>query len=210
MDHSYWAFFIITAVVLNITPGPDMIYLITQSMSSGKRVGFASVLGLGTGALIHTLFVSLGISAVISTSVVVFRVMKIIGAGYLFYLGARALLWGGLDLSGVGNKKEDGSFFKSFINAVVIDVTNPKVAVFFMAFLPQFYRDNGSSRISQFMFLGIVIVLIGFIVESLIVLLSERIAVVLRRKPIVSGIIDKLFGSVLIGLGVKLVLEERS
>ena len=210
MDYSFWAVFMLTAVILNITPGPDMIYLVSQSMSSGKKAGFASVLGLGTGALVHTLFVSLGISAIISASVTVFRIMKFAGAGYLFYLGIRAIIFGGLDLSELGTKKEDRSFLKSYLNAVIIDVTNPKVAVFFMAFLPQFYRDNGSSRISQFMLLGSLIILTGFVIESLIVILSERIAFFLRKKPAFSRVIDKLFGSVLIGLGVKLVLEERS
>lgn len=210
MHHSYWAVFLLTAILLNITPGPDMIYLITQSMSYGKRVGFASVLGLGAGAIIHTLFVSLGISAIISTSIVVFRIMKLVGASYLFYLGIKALLFGEIDLTAIEKRDNDVSFMRSFLNALVIDVTNPKVALFFAALLPQFYRNNGTPRTAQFLFLGVVIVLIGFVIESVIVVLSEKIADVLRRKPIVSKVIDKLFGTVLIGLGVKLVLEERS
>ncbi len=210
MEHSYWFLFILTAVILNITPGPDMVYLITQSMSSGKKVGFASVLGLGTGALIHTLFVSLGISAIISTSILVFRIMKLIGAGYLFYLGIKALFFGELDFKITDKEKKNKSFFRSYVNAVIIDVTNPKVAIFFMAFLPQFYRENGKSQITQFLVLGIIIILIGFLVESFIVILSEKLSMLLRKRPIVSKVIDKMFGSVLIGLGMKLVLEERN
>jgi len=93
---SYWVLFLSAAILLNIAPGPDMVYLISKTMSQGKRVGFASILGLGTGALIHTLFVSLGISAIISTSVVVFKIIKYTGAAYLFYLRIKALLSGGL------------------------------------------------------------------------------------------------------------------
>ncbi|MDC7125081.1 MAG: LysE family translocator [Spirochaetales bacterium] len=210
MIDTYWIVFISAAVILNISPGPDMIYLISQSMSSGKKVGFASVLGLGSGALLHTLFISLGISAIIATSITVFRVMKIIGAAYLFYLGAKALIFGEIDFSDLDKKNDNKSFLRSYLNAIIIDVTNPKVAIFFMAFLPQFYRENGSSQISQFMLLGTIIVLIGFVIESLIVLLSEKIALVLRKKPIISKLIDKLFGTILISLGIKLILEKQN
>ena len=210
MVNSYWLVFITAALLLNITPGPDMVYLITQSMSSGKKIGFASVLGLGTGALIHTLFVSLGISAIISTSIVIFRIMKFLGAGYLFYLGIKALFFGEFDFANIKKEEDKKNFFKSYLNAVIIDITNPKVAIFFMAFLPQFYRDNGHSQISQFLFLGIIIILIGFLIESIIVILSEKLSLLLRSKPIISKIIDKLFGTVLISLGLKLVLEEKN
>jgi len=207
-NYSFWMLFLSAAILLNIAPGPDMIYLISKTMSQGKRVGFASILGLGTGALIHTLFVSLGISAIISTSVVVFKMIKYTGAAYLFYLGIKALLSGGLKFK--ENKKKEGksSFFKSFSQAVIIDITNPKVALFFIAFLPQFYRDNGTSKIAQFMTLGLIIILIGFIVESLIVLLSDKIAHLLKKKPIVSIVLDKVFGTVLIGLGIRLVVQK--
>ena len=209
-DPSYWILFLSAAILLNIAPGPDMIYLISKTMSQGKRVGFASILGLGTGALIHTLFVSLGISAIISTSVVVFKIIKYTGAAYLFYLGIKALLSGGLKFKENKKKEGDSSFFKSFSQAVIIDITNPKVALFFIAFLPQFYRNNGTSKIIQFMTLGLIIILIGFIVESIIVLLSDKIAYLLKKKPIVSRVLDKVFGTVLIGLGIRLVVQKEN
>ncbi len=208
-DYSFWMLFLSAAILLNIAPGPDMIYLISKTMSQGKRVGFASILGLGTGALIHTLFVSLGISAIISTSVVVFKIIKYTGAAYLFYLGIKALLSGGLKFKENKKKEGDSSFFKSFSQAVIIDVTNPKVALFFIAFLPQFYRDNGTSKVAQFMTLGLIIILIGFIVETLIVLLSDKIAHLLKKKPIISRVLDKVFGTVLIGLGIRLVVQKN-
>jgi threonine/homoserine/homoserine lactone efflux protein len=207
-DPSYWMLFLSAAILLNIAPGPDMLYLISKTLSQGKRVGFASILGFGTGALIHTLFVSLGISAIISTSVVGFKIIKYTGAAYLFYLGIKALLSGGIKFKENEKKEGDNSFLKSFSQAVIIDVTNPKVALFFIAFLPQFYRVNGTSKIIQFMTLGLIIILIGFIVESIIVLLSDKIAHLLKKKPIVSRILDKVFGTVLIGLGIRLVIQK--
>ena len=207
-DPSYWMLFLSAAILLNIAPGPDMLYLISKTLSQGKRVGFASILGFGTGALIHTLFVSLGISAIISTSVVGFKIIKYTGAAYLFYLGIKALLSGGIKFKENEKKEGDNSFLKSFSQAVIIDVTNPKVALFFIAFLPQFYRVNGTSKIIQFMTLGLIIILIGFIVESIIVLLSDKIAHLLKKKPIVSRILDKVFGTVLIGLGIRLIIQK--
>ena len=207
-DPSYWMLFLSAAILLNIAPGPDMLYLISKTLSQGKRVGFASILGFGTGALIHTLFVSLGISAIISTSVVGFKIIKYTGAAYLFYLGIKALLSGGIKFKENEKKEGDNSFLKSFSQAVIIDVTNPKVALFFIAFLPQFYRVNGTSKIIQFMTLGLIIILIGFIVESIIVLLSDKIAHLLKKKPIVSRVLDKVFGTVLIGLGIRLVIQK--
>jgi threonine/homoserine/homoserine lactone efflux protein len=209
MDHAYWVLFLSTALILNISPGPDMIYLISQTMSYGKKVGFASVLGLGIGALVHTIFVSLGISLIISTSIIAFTVVKCIGAGYLFYLGVKAIIWGGIDFSKYKRQDDDKTFVKALINAVIIDVTNPKVAMFFIAFLPQFYRNNGTSKMIQFLILGSIIVLVGFIVEGLIVLLADKITDSLRTKPRISKILDKAFGTVLIGLGVKLVFEKN-
>ena len=209
MLYSYWLPFILTAVILNITPGPDMIYLISQSVSSGKKVGFASILGFGTGALIHSLFAALGITAIITASIAAFQILKITGAGYLFYLGAKTLLQKNSNLSAVSEEKRKTSFIQSYINAVIIDLTNPKVAVFFMALLPQFYRNNGSSELYQFMLLGGIIVIIAFFIEGIIVLLSDKIACSLKNNRLVSKIFDKLFGSVLIALGIKLVMEER-
>jgi len=208
-NQSYWVIFITAAILLNIAPGPDMIYLITKTMAKGKKIGFASILGLGTGALIHTLFVALGISAIISTSVVVFKIIKYIGAGYLFYLGIKGIFFGGINISNVEKSQEKESFIKAFFQAIIIDVTNPKVALFFIAFLPQFYLNNGTSKIVQFMTLGIIIVLIGFVVESTIVLLADKIANVLKTKPTVAKVLDKLFGTVLIGLGIRLIIQKN-
>jgi threonine/homoserine/homoserine lactone efflux protein len=205
---SYWIIFLTAALLLNITPGPDIIFLISKTLSHGRKSGFATVLGLGTGAMIHTLFVSLGISVIITKSVMLFTIIKYVGALYLFYLGLRAFFCGGIKFKNEEKKRSQESFFNSFYQAVIIDVTNPKVALFFIAFLPQFYRNNGNSKIVQFLTLGLIIVLIGFAVESLIVVISDRIAGVLKRKPAFAKIMDNLLGTMFIALGVKLLFEK--
>lgn len=209
MNH-YWIILLTAALFLNIAPGPDMIFLITQTLSRGKRIGTASMLGFGTGAMIHATFVALGISAIISTSMLAFHIIKYIGAAYLLYLGIKTLVSGGLNISLIESTETTGNdFLKTWLQAIVIDVTNPKVALFFIAFLPQFYREDGGPKVIQFLFLGLIIVLVGFLVESLIIILSDKIASLLMKKPIISKLIDKVFGSVLIGLGLKLVLEDK-
>jgi threonine/homoserine/homoserine lactone efflux protein len=186
-----------------------MLFLVSRTLSHGKRAGFASMLGFGTGAMIHSLFVSLGISALLAASATAFTVIKYIGAGYLFYLGLQAFFSGGLRFEAVGTVEGSEPFSRSFLQAVVTDVTNPKVAIFFIAFLPQFYRANGTPKMVQFMSLGAIIVLIGFVIESAIVIASGRIAGMLRKKPAVSRVLDRLFGTVMIGLGAKLLFTKN-
>jgi len=206
---TYWLVFITAAIILNISPGPDMLYLVSKTISFGKRSGFATALGLGTGAIIHTLFVSLGISVIISQSIVVFTIIKYLGAIYLLYLGFQSLTSGNIEHKDFDGKIKRESFFKSYIQAVIIDITNPKVAIFFIAFLPQFYRQNETSQFVQFMTLGFIIVLIGLIIESLIVLLSDKISQQLKEKEFIAKAFDKIFGGILIGLGLKLVFEKK-
>jgi threonine/homoserine/homoserine lactone efflux protein len=210
MLSSYWFSFFLTAVILNITPGPDMIYLVSQSISCGKKVGFASILGFGTGALIHSLLVALGISAILTTSMVAFQIIKIAGAGYLMYQGIKTLVQTNVTIQIPACREEKkSSYIHSYFNAALVDLTNPKVAIFFMALLPQFYRPNGVSKVLQFMSLGLIIVVTAFFIEGTIVILSDKIAYIFREKKTVSKVLDKVFGSVLILLGVRLLFQKR-
>jgi threonine/homoserine/homoserine lactone efflux protein len=208
-ESAYWLLFISTAIILNISPGPDLLYLISKTMSYGKRTGFATMLGFGTGAMIHTLFVSLGISIIISKSILIFTIIKYIGATYLFYLGIKTILSKNIGHLESQNKFKSESFLKSYVQAVIIDITNPKVAIFFIAFLPQFYRNNGTSQLTQFMTLGIIIVLIGFIVESFVILLLDKLIKHIKQKPSISYVIDKVFGGILIALGIRLIFDKK-
>ncbi len=208
--HSYWIVFLSAALLLNLAPGPDMLFLVTQTLSRGKRIGLASMLGFGTGALMHATFVALGVSALLATSAMIFKMVKWAGAAYLFYLGISSIVSGRLDVSLDEPKQGGGSFVKTYLQAVAVDLTNPKVALFFVAFLPQFYRDDGGSKLGQFLLLGLIIVIIGFLVEGLIIVLSDRIARLLKADPRIASVIDKAFGAVLVALGLRLVLEKNS
>jgi threonine/homoserine/homoserine lactone efflux protein len=209
-DYSYWAIFISTAILLNISPGPDMIYLISRTMSQGKKTGIATALGLGTGAFVHTIFVAVGISALLAASALAFTILKYIGAAYLFYLGIKTFLSGGIACNASAASAHPSSFRKAYYQAIVIDVLNPKVAIFFLAFLPQFYRADHGSRGTQFILLGLIIIAIGFVIESLVVLASSRISEFLKRSRRTSKFIDNLLGTVFIGLGVRLLFEKNS
>lgn len=209
-DFSYWVIFLSAAFLLNISPGTDMLYLISKTMSHGKKTGIVTVFGLGTGAMVHTVFVALGISVIISTSIVAFNILKYIGATYLFYLGIKAIFSGGIKIDKPEKSINNQSGIKAYYQAVLVDVLNPKVAIFFMAFLPQFYRENNLSRIIQFLILGLIIILIGFVVETVIVLASDKISKILRESKYISKILDKILGTVLIGLGIKLAFGKNN
>lgn len=209
-DLSYWLLFLTAALLLNISPGPDMLFLISRTVSHGRKVGLASVLGLGSGALIHTIFVSLGISVIISASILVFNIIKYLGAAYLIYLGLQAFLAGGLKTGGAGKAAKAPSFWEAYYQAVLIDLFNPKVAIFFMAFLPQFYRANSMPKMLQFLVLGLIIIVMGFLIEAVVVFASAKLSGALKKSTFLTRVIDGIYGSVLIALGVRLALERQS
>lgn len=209
IDYSFWMLFISTAVLLVLTPGPDMIYLVSTAVSHGKKTGVASSFGLATGALVHITCAAIGISAILAASAFAFTVLKILGAGYLFYLGIKAFFYGAAISAEKPEVKQPSSFLGAYTQGILVDVTNPKVALFFVAFLPQFYRPDHGPRALQFMILGLVLIVIGLVIETLIVLFSAEIPLFIKRFPRSSRVLDKILGTVFISLGVKLLFEKQ-
>ncbi len=139
--HDFWVF-LAAALVVNITPGPDMIYVATRSASQGRSAGVVSALAIGAGCLIHIAAAVFGLSAVLMYSATAFTIVKLAGAGYLVYLGIKALRESRVPLPDKAAKASLGRIFRQ---GVVINVLNPKVALFFLAFLPQF-ADQATGR----------------------------------------------------------------
>ena len=141
--------FVLSSILLNITPGSDIIYVITRSMSGGRKRGVVSAIGICTGILLHTLLASLGLSAILASSRTAFNVMKIIGAAYLIIMGIRTIFQKSSILSTKGTAKQD-SLAKTFREGVLTNALNPKVALFFLALLPQFVSASvGFSKSRQ-------------------------------------------------------------
>ncbi|ESY53046.1 LysE family translocator [Mesorhizobium sp. M0761] len=197
------------AVVLGFVfiPGPATLLTVARATSSGTRVGVATGAGVAAGDVFHTIMAMVGISAIIATSATLFSVVKYIGAAYLVYLGLRAIIEripadptaGALAISAS----------KAFRQAVLTEVLNPKTALFFLAFLPQFVRPENGSVMLQLMTLGIIFVLLGLFSTVVFAVSAGRLGTFLRRNPSVVKWQGKVVGGIYCALGVRLALQQR-
>jgi threonine/homoserine/homoserine lactone efflux protein len=194
------AVFIVAALVLLLTPGPAVLYIIARSVDQGRRAGLASVLGVELGNSVHVLAAALGLSAILLTSALAFSVVKYAGAAYLVYLGVRTLLRpAGPKAARSG---ETGSLSRAFWQGIVVAVLNPKTALFFLSFLPQFV-DASRGRISQqFLLLGFIFVGMAIVTDSLYALLSGTAGGLLRRSVWFLRFQRYVAGTIYIGLGI--------
>lgn len=209
-DPAFWLVFFTAALALNLSPGPDLLFVISRTLAGGRRVGVASACGVCSGALVHVAAAAMGISAILATSALAFSIVKYVGAAYLLYLGIQALRSAGtasaLDMRDVPQT----SVWQAYRQGVLVDILNPKVAIFFMAFLPQFVRPDHGSVAMQLLMLGILVVLVAIIVECAMALLAARASAALRNNRRMGQWLDHVLGSVLIGLGLRLGLAERT
>ncbi|MER9318819.1 LysE family translocator [Mesorhizobium sp. M0659] len=197
------------AVVLGFVfiPGPATLLTVARATSSGTRVGVATGAGVAAGDVFHTIMALVGISAIIATSATLFSVVKYIGAAYLVYLGIRAIIERIPADPTVGALAISAS--KAFRQAVLTEVLNPKTALFFLAFLPQFVRPENGSVMLQLMTLGIIFVLLGLFSTVVFAVSAGRLGTFLRRNPSVVKWQGKVVGGIYCALGVRLALQQR-
>lgn len=189
------------------TPGPATLLTLARSSQSGVRVGLFTGFGIAVGDLIHTLLAVLGISAIILASALMFSIVKYLGAAYLIYLGIKALFVKS-DLN-LPKQMSVISAKDAFRQGVLLEVLNPKSAMFFLAFLPQFVAPEQGMVALQMMTLGLLFVGIGLFSTFVVALSAGRIGAFLRRNPILMRRQNKAVGSIYCGLGVKLAFQER-
>ena len=147
--------FLIAGILLNITPGADTIYIITRSISQGKKAGILSALGISSGALIHCIFVALGLSMLLSRSAMAFDIVNYLGVGYLFFLGYNRIITKSKRNFELDKFENNSSHNKLYISGILTNVLNPKVAMFFLAFIPQFVDPNYTQSSIPFLILGL-------------------------------------------------------
>lgn len=204
----HWTTFFTAAVLLNLSPGPDIAFILGQTIKGGRRSGFAAMAGIWTGALVHVGFAAAGLSAILASSAVAFSIVKWIGAAYLIYLGVSALRSPGGKF--VNDKVESSSSGSKILKqGVLVSLLNPKVAIFFLAFLPQFVVAGAGPTWAQLALHGVLIIGVAAIIEPPLVLLGSQLAKGLRRSPTVGIWMDRTLGALFISLGVKLALQER-
>jgi RhtB (resistance to homoserine/threonine) family protein len=206
---SYWLMFFSAALAINISPGPDLIYVLSRTVAEGRKVGFASLLGIWTGALVHVSAAALGLSAILATSEIAFAAVKYVGAAYLIYLGIKALRAKTPVLEAMPAARRTTPWM-AYRQGVSVDILNPKAAIFFLAFLPQFVRPELGHVPAQIMLLGLLVIALAVVVESSAMLMAARLTKALRGNVRISAWLQRIFGSVLIGLGVRLALIGRA
>ncbi|WP_445217042.1 LysE family translocator [Bradyrhizobium sp. Pa8] len=197
------------AVVLGLflIPGPAVLLVLARSSVGGHRVGIATGLGIATGDMLHTAMATLGLSAVLLTSALAFSLVKYAGAAYLIYLGIRALMERGEDLKLAQSRLVDAPL--AFRQAVLAEVLNPKTALFFLAFLPQFVHPELGSVVAQLAVLGLVFVIMSAIYTALIALTAGQVAGWLARHRSIGRWQGRVIGAIYLGLGVRMALQER-
>lgn len=200
------ALFITSGLLLNITPGQDTMYIVGRSLSQGRRAGLLSVVGISAGCVVHTLAAAFGLSAILATSAQAFLVVKLAGAAYLIYLGTRMLLDRSRELTvGTFDTEPGWAVFRA---GFVTNLLNPKVALFFMAFLPQFVDPAAASKTIAFLFLGAVFVVNGTLWCLVLALGASAVAARLRTGPSASAWIRRATGALFVGLGVRLAVAK--
>lgn len=198
--------FMVATISLNLTPGQDMMYVMGNSVGSGARAGVAAAFGVGGGCVVHTLAAALGLSAVLVSSPVAYDAIRYLGAAYLVYLGVRAVAGAPerLEARSAGAK----GMLPVFRQGVVTNVLNPKVALFFLAFLPQFVDPSRGLTVWQFILLGTIFNVSGTTVNVLVALASGRVGDWLRRSPTFARAQQWVSGAVFVALGARIALAR--
>jgi len=198
--------FLAAGLALNFTPGPDMLYVAARGASEGRAAGIVSALGIGAGTLVHITLVALGLAALLSAVPVAYLVVRVGGAMYLIYLGVRAIR---SRTSFAMQRVEPASLRTIFRQGVITNVLNPKVALFFLAFLPQFVDPSRGNPAVQVVALGLLFDTTGTLVNLAVALGSSRAAARLRGTTRAGTILQKLTGALFIGLGLRLAFTSR-
>ncbi|MEH7352693.1 LysE family translocator [Neobacillus drentensis] len=201
--------FILVVLVLFLIPGPAVLLTISQTAKGGRKAGVITGVGIAVGDLIHTVAAVLGLSAILMTSALAFEMVKYLGAAYLIFLGIKSLLEKSKENKKPVAKKNTAAV--SFRQALLIELLNPKTALFFLAFLPQFVRTNGTPAVYQLLILGLTFVLMSILYTTLIAFLTSSIGEKLfsKKNNRFARWQSKVVGSIYIGLGLQLVLQNQ-
>jgi threonine/homoserine/homoserine lactone efflux protein len=199
--------FVAAALVILLIPGPGVLYVVARSIDQGRRAGLVSVLGLSAGVFVHIAAAVAGISAILLASATAFGIVKTLGAGYLIYLGLR-VLFARRKAAGV-NAVVPRAMHRLFMDGVFVSILNPKIALFFLAFLPQFVEPSRGPVPQQILLLGLIYVALALITDSGYALLADRVRRWLGGRIAQGPLPRYVSGSVYLGLGVSTALTGQ-
>ena len=204
--HELWLF-VLSGVLLNITPGPDTVYVVGRSLQLGWRGGVAAAIGISCGCLFHVTGAAIGLSALLMASSTAFSVLKLVGAAYLLFTGLQ-MLWSRPALSGQSLGEEATSLRRVFLQGVFTNALNPKVALFFLAFLPQFVAADSAQKPLAFLTLGLIFISTGTLWCLVLAAFAAKAADRLRRSDGVIAWINRALGGLFIYLGIRVAMLE--
>ena len=199
--------YLVVVLGLFLLPGPAVLLVLTRTAQGGRKTGIMTGLGIALGDSIHALLAAVGLSAILMTSALAFNIVKIVGAGYLIYLGVRALLEKRGDSS--APIVQNLSPMKAFLQAVPAEILNPKTALFFLAFFPQFVHPEQGSSLMQFTILGAIFVVLGILYTTTLVFIVRPLGILLKRLSWLNRWQGKIIGTIFISLGLKVALQSQ-
>jgi threonine/homoserine/homoserine lactone efflux protein len=205
--HQYWLF-IATAMLLILTPGQDTFFILGRSLSGGRAAGVAAALGISVGSVVHTFAAALGLSALLATSQYAFMAVKFAGAAYLIYIGIRALVTRSA-LPGEMGGDVNGGNWPAFRQGVVTNLLNPKVALFFLALMPQFIDAGSGQKVAAFLVLGLSFVTLGVIWCVVLAIAAAKLRGVFLRRPSMANVLNKVAGTLFVALGLRLATARQ-
>lgn len=200
--------FIAASLVLIVTPGPDILYVVARGIAQGRLAGLLSAVGVTVGLLVHTVFAALGLAVLLQTSALAFTVVKGIGAAYLVYLGIKAFR--DKDVFTTKLDEPTASRRAIFWQGVLSNVLNPKVALFFLAFLPQFVRPGSAQPALEMMLLGLLFAGMGILFLCVVGYFAGHVGRWLQRRPVWAARMRWITGSVFLLLGIRLAFLRRT
>ncbi len=213
LDITNFGLFAFSVFLLSVTPGPDMAYVIGQSVANGRRAGIVSASGVALGSCTHAIAGTLGLTALITTSPVMFTAIKYIGASYLIFLGGK------MSLATFIRKKDRGdavprntrrvSAYRLLSRGFITTLTNPKVLLFFISFFPQFVTPESDQHAASFLLLGLTYAFIAFLTDVTFAIFAGCTAGAVAGNRKLQNLLDRIVGATFIALGIRLALTRR-
>ncbi len=203
----HYGVFLATGILLNLTPGQDTLYIVGRSVAHGRTIGVASALGVSTGGLVHTVGAALGLSALLATSASAFAALKWLGAAYLIYLGLRMVV-GSAKAPGSDDRPRTAAAWVAFRQGILTNVTNPKVALFFLAFLPQFIDPAAPGKVLAFLLLGATFLVTGTVWCLILALAAGSFRALLSPGSRGARLLPRATGVVFVLLGLRVATSK--
>ena len=205
--HDYWLF-VASGILLNLTPGQDTFFILGNSLGGGRRAGVAAALGIAVGSVVHTLAAALGLSAILATSTTAFTIVKLVGAAYLIVIGVRALLSRSMLPTEIA-VGSDPATYAAFRRGIITNLLNPKVALFFLAFLPQFIDPGSPRKVEAFLLLGATFITTGVAWCLVLAVAAARFRDLLVTRPGMGSLLSRAAGGAFVALGLRLAIQSR-